>query len=676
LNIRHSTFRLWLRHVVELAAVLAVWAAAIAFINPRGDFPIDDDWDFAIAAWRFASTGHFHFTAFTAVSLRAQVLWGALWTRLLGQSFDVLRLSTLVLATATLVIVHLMLLRAGVPRFGRVIATLAFGFNPIFLWSSCTFMTEVPFVFASSVALACFIRGFDGEAVADIPSISVSGAKGWLRGLSNVQQEPLTLASRTLSPLRQGEGGRWGWILAGCAATVVACFVRQTGVTILAAPLLLALMRRRWRDALAIGSTIALFGATLLFKREWLAGSPQEFANHFKMWTESTFRLPEQIAVFDHYATFNAQNSALFFLPLVAPLALVFIRSARRNDIVFAAVIALLFFARVQSLIGLGLTMPYFVSPYCCDIFAGNIFADFGLGPLALAGAYPFRLPHVARLGITELSVILAALLVWAVLRRASRTNASLLALGVALFGSLALFGSGLYVDRYAFDSAWPLVIALPLILPWKSRAVRILSVGALVIIAMFSTLAVQEYFSWNRARWAAIRDLRARGVAITAINAGAEPFYLYELSRGDQRMRRIYQFGVPDRLYTVAFEPLPGKRIIARYPYRGWFGLHNGDVFVLATPGAPASSAALRPQRNFLLSRSLARPSTRVSVGARTSRCFSTSEPIPSFANASIAVISSSLKVAPSAVPCSSTKRPLSVATMFMSTPAFESSS
>ena len=547
--------------LAEIAAILALWAAAVAFIRPRGDFPIDDDWDFALAAWRFASTGQFHFTPFTAVSLRAQVLWGALWTRLFGQSFDVLRASTLILALATLVVVHGTLLRAGVPRFGRIIATLAFGFHPIFLWSSCTFMTEVPFVFASSVALACFIRSFEEGAAPNLPLIPIS-------------------------PLRQGEGGRWGWILAGCLATIVACFVRQTGVTILAAPLLLALMRRRWRDAMTISCTVGLFAATLLLKREWLAGSPQEFANHFKMWTESTFRLPEQIAVFDHYATFNAQNCALFFFPLVAPLGLVFIRSARRNDIVIAAVIALLFVVRVQSLIALGLTMPYFVSPYCCDIFAGNIFADFGLGPLALAGAYPFRLPYVARLGITYLSVVLAALLIWAVVRRASRTNASLLALGMALFGSLALFGSGLYVDRYSFDSAWPLVIALPMILPWKSRAVRVVSVGALVIIATFSTLAVQEYFSWNRARWTAIRDLRARGVAITAINAGAEPFYLYELSHGDQRMRRIYQFGVPDRPYTVAFEPLPGKRIIARYPYRGWLGLHRGDVFVLLTSG------------------------------------------------------------------------------------------
>jgi len=558
LNIQHSTFA----RRGEPLAIVALWASAIAFTNPRGNFPIDDDWDFALAAWRFAETGHFHFTAFTAVSLRAQVLWGALWTRVFGESFDVLRLSTMVLAAMTLVIVHRVLLRAGVPRFARIIATLALGFHPIFFWSSCTFMTEVPFVFASAVALACFVRAFDDDHV--------------------------------------------GWLLAGCVAALTACFVRQTGITLLAAPMILALLRRRYWHAVVVGSSIATFGAIFLLKPEWLTGSMAEFAVHFKMWTEATFRLPEQVAVFDHYATFNAQNCALFFLPLVAPLAIVFARKPKPFDLGLAGALTIVLLARVQSLLSLGISMPYFVSPYCCDVFAGNIFTDFGLGPLALEGNYPFRLPHAARLGITYASVLLAALVLWAVLRRASTTNLSLLALGSALFGSLALFGSGLYVDLYSLDSAWPLVLALPLMIPWQSRVVRGISIAALILIATFSTLSVQEYFSWNRARWTAINDLRARGIAVTQINAGAEPFYLYELSHGDQRMRRIHQFGVGDRPYTLAYEPVAGKRVIATYPYSGWFGWHKADVLVLsgtsysaarapAHPPASASAPALR---------------------------------------------------------------------------------
>src|SRR5438270_10332098 len=302
LNIQQSTFA---SRRAEPLAIVAIFAAAIAFINPRGNFPLNDDWDFGLATWRFAETGHLQFTAFTAVSLRAQVLWGALWTRMFGESFNVLRMSTIVLAAATLVIVHRTLLRAGVPRFGRIVASLALGFHPIFLWSSCTFMTEVPFVFASSVALYAFTRAFEAD-----------------------------------------DGS--AWMVAACAATMTACFVRQTGITLVAAPLLMALFRRRKRDTLITGATIAFFFAMLIFKRDWLAGSPDEFAVHYRVWTESTFRLPEQIAVFDHYATFNAQNCGLFFLPLVAPLALLFVKSARRTDMILIGVIAAVLLARVQ----------------------------------------------------------------------------------------------------------------------------------------------------------------------------------------------------------------------------------------------------------------------------------------------------------------------------------------
>src|SRR5436305_8290496 len=120
---QHSTFA----RRGEPLAIVAIWAAAIAFVNPRGNFPIDDDWDFALATWRFAQTGHFHFTAFTAVSLRAQVLWGALWVRLFGESFDVLRASTLVLAALTIAVVHRTLAHAGAGRFARIAGALALG---------------------------------------------------------------------------------------------------------------------------------------------------------------------------------------------------------------------------------------------------------------------------------------------------------------------------------------------------------------------------------------------------------------------------------------------------------------------------------------------------------------------------------------------------------------------
>lgn len=140
----------------DVALLLLLFAVAIAIVDPRGNMPLDDDWDFAVATWHFAQTGHFAFTPFTATSLYAQVVWGAAWTRMFGASFFVLRCSTLFLAALTLIVFYELTTRLSRPM--RFLAAAALLFHPIFFWSSFTYMTHIPFVFCTVVALYCFTR--------------------------------------------------------------------------------------------------------------------------------------------------------------------------------------------------------------------------------------------------------------------------------------------------------------------------------------------------------------------------------------------------------------------------------------------------------------------------------------------------------------------------------------
>ena len=66
------------RDVGGVAMVAAAWLAAIAAIDPRGEFPLHDDWVYDVSTWTFVHTGRFQFPSVSVVSLRAQVLWGAL----------------------------------------------------------------------------------------------------------------------------------------------------------------------------------------------------------------------------------------------------------------------------------------------------------------------------------------------------------------------------------------------------------------------------------------------------------------------------------------------------------------------------------------------------------------------------------------------------------------------
>src|SRR5438270_644476 len=133
------------RDLGGMAVIAGVWFAAVALVDPRGEFPIHDDWIYDVSTWTFVRTGQFHFPSVSVVSMRAQVLWGAVWTRLFGQSFEVLRASTLVLSLGALLLVHRLLLRAGAARWVSVLGALSLLFNPIFLWASCSYMTDVPY---------------------------------------------------------------------------------------------------------------------------------------------------------------------------------------------------------------------------------------------------------------------------------------------------------------------------------------------------------------------------------------------------------------------------------------------------------------------------------------------------------------------------------------------------
>lgn len=523
--------RTWL----ETGALLAVWAAAIAIIQPRGNFPMIDDWDFAIATWNFAHTGHFHFTEFTAVSLRAMVVWGALWTRLFGESFDVLRASTLTLSAITIAVVHRTLVRANIGSFARVVATLALLFHPIFLWASCTYMTDVPFVCVQAIAFYCFMRAFTEE--------------------------------------------RAGFAVAGTVAVLVSCFIRQNGIFALAAVIVVAwFMRRRLLGAIA-ASGVAAFGVVFLTHRDWMSGTPAMFAIHYQMWGESSFRLPEQIALMYHYAAFNAVNCALFFLPLTLPLVAA-VRPVR-GKILLGVIAALLLF-RTIDLARDGYLIPYMSREQHSDLLPGALVFDFGLGtPMLfdtfnLGHDYPFTMPHAARVTLTCGVALLAIALVWSLARTRSAQPAHRLALAWAVCGTCVLFASGYYYDRYSLDSAWTVAVALPFVLPWDRRAVRVLAAVALLIAATLSTIGVQENFAWNRARWRAFDDLRRQGIDERQIDAGAEAFALFELRNATRREARQPHSA---RKYAIAFTPLDGYRVLATYP---WGVVRKGTIYAL----------------------------------------------------------------------------------------------
>src|SRR5207244_9276188 len=157
----------------------------------------------------------------------------------------------------------------------------------------------------------------------------------------------------------------------------------------------------RWRALAApIAACGALFGALLLWKRDWLSSSPQMFKVHYQVWLESSFRLPEQISMLFDYIAFNAVNSGMFFLPLTLPL--VAIRNRSRAALALLGGMAALIAGRTAYLAWNGYFIPYSAANLFSDILLGPVFFDFGIGPQTMFDTfrgwpYPFAMPHASR---------------------------------------------------------------------------------------------------------------------------------------------------------------------------------------------------------------------------------------------------------------------------------------
>lgn len=530
------------------ALILVLFAIVIVIVDPRGDFPLNDDWNFALATWHFAETGTLMLSRFSAMTLKTQILWGALWTWLFGESFTVLRASTLFLSAATLLVVDSFLRHLGVKLALRLLTLAVFLFNPIFLWSSFTYMTQVPYVFLSVAAMYCAWRGLTED--------------------------------------------RLGWMWIAAAAIAASYFLRQTGLANgLAALAVVALeyYRRRDRRTLVLGLpvllTVVAFGVMYLFTK-LLEGYPDQIENHFLVWHQAPVKLMKYVVLVPTIWTIvNLQLTFLFIIPLALPFVLFGIPKGRGVRLAAAAAITLFAIVVSHLVATIGL-LPY-KTP-------GNILINFGLGPPTLRDTWIFGLPYpwqfhaAARVLLTGVSVIGAALLLVGIVARMRDSEApeaqkrfAAFAVFHATFATALLFISGIYFDRYMLDSTWALTLLLPLLIDWNRVAARIVAVALVIGVAFFSVLGVQEYLRWNRNRWEAFSWLSARGVTLKQMDGGYEiNQYLVGGFHGEQNIRKV-GYSVTDDEYIIALSHVPGYRVIHSIPFTSFLGLRRGAVFV-----------------------------------------------------------------------------------------------
>ena len=146
----------------------AVWLGLALLVDPRGDFPLVDDWSYGRTVKVLVEDGKFYYDGWSSPTLFLQILYGALFCLPFGFSFEALRISGIVSGFAGSVGTYLLLREARATRFIATVGSLVVALNPIYFQHSFTFMTDVPFTAVAIFSGIFFLRALRTESTRDL----------------------------------------------------------------------------------------------------------------------------------------------------------------------------------------------------------------------------------------------------------------------------------------------------------------------------------------------------------------------------------------------------------------------------------------------------------------------------------------------------------------------------
>jgi len=554
--------------LTDVILMTALWALSVCLVNPAGNFPLNDDWSYAITVRDLLQTGQYRPLGWTSMPLLTNVLWGTLFCLGHGFSFNALRASTLVAGWLGMIGTYVLARDLRVPRWGALLVALALGFNAIYYGLSLTYMTDVLFT-----------------------TLVIWAAVFLARMLSSGSAVELAI---------------------GTALALAAMLSRQLALCLPVAFCVIELTRQRINVCTLLRSCVPL----LICASGYLG---------FNLWLSASGRVPALYSVESSQLSFELQHPSylgvlvltnLFLVPVMlglflAPVMLAcmphLVRSARRMTpgragALSAGLLLVLVGGWVRLLAHLDVRVPMQMN--------GNILVPSGLGPLTLRDALILKQPDMTALpalfwtAATVVGLLGAGIYILALTDCIGRTlpasppatpprdeerSVRFLLLGGLLY-LVPLLLAPFVFDRYLIPLI-PLLGTAVLALA-RRRAAALIDkpavVGSLayVLLAGFGLFAIgaaHDYLAWNRVRWQALEELTVRHhVPISEIDGGFEFNGWFGYDAAYQRQPGHSWWWVHDDTYLVSFGPVPGYLVYREYPYTTWLPPHQPEVAVL----------------------------------------------------------------------------------------------
>lgn len=504
--------------------MIASWGIILSLFPPNEqDFPLNDDWAYSKGAFTLSRGEGVHYYRQPSMPLLGQWFLAYPVIRIAGESHAALRLFTITLSVLGLLAYYdLMRRETGASRSeaGFAVATLAM--NPIYFLMSGTFMSDVPALSLSLVALSFYTRA-----------------------------------------LRSDGFKRLG---VGAAMATLAVITRQNAiVTPLVAGILLWRHRRlRWNPVWLVGVWLPVVAGILV--HFWFLARPDS--------------VPLEPRLPSRWMVFVLLYTSIHYLGLSVLPQLAFRTGLTSRILFFVALIAMSDGALAYRVFGTSFFHP---TPYHGGLFPYLVNTITPWGTLQdgiyLVGERPLMMGWYIQVVLTVLGVVGGAMLAERTLSHLGRLcQAAPLSLFTALHALLLLVSPTLF-DRY-------LIVLMPGAMAvagvGHSRLRWSTGLGVLALFVVCSVGLMHDWLAWNSARWALGRRALASGIAVADMEGGLEWDGWYAPGPVDAEgagkpihglMLPFNQARFPDirGRYALAFSEVPDTTVLDHEPYRLW---------------------------------------------------------------------------------------------------------
>jgi len=455
-----------------LALLLSLCAGF--FIGPTGEFPLNDDWQYARVAKTFADQNAIHVDVPVAPSLVLQSIVGGVTIRSFGFSHFKLRLLSFCFGLFLLFLMDRILNQAKVEARWRFLALANLSLNPLFLHFQWSFMTELYGFAVQLSGLWIWLKSRERKSqLGQILAIAVIATSFWVRQFCVMLIPCLFVADFFLERKNKGFYLRWA------ASTFISVAI--------------------------VGTYFYWVKASGNFKPQFAFPLSQLVDPDAGLWLAQTY-------VFSMYFLF-------FLAPFLIPFLTKYKELAKRDFWRWGAVVFLLICVGVghrwtikghagyNPKSAFNQLMPYL----------GNVITPLGVGPITTTDVYieessKLDSPKIFWSIVTLVLFLLLPTLIFLAREIKSKAKLGSEKVWVLIFSSAVLINVLLAVQAYhraVFDRYYfPSYLGGLLLLSWIGSRAKISpkvwksALGVQMVMGLWAVLGMHDYFRWNEARW------------------------------------------------------------------------------------------------------------------------------------------------------------------------------